>query len=228
MFKSSTFMLLFGCVAALTLPGSARAEHFDFTPGMGPDILNPDLAYGDGTRYSWYYQGINLDYGGGFVDGREDTTYKDNPNGNIPYLIFDGTDKSTAGHCLQVFFGGPSSDSVNQNAVRNLQISYTDSTGNDQAFLFVDTGTVGTYTTARIWVQNTGSGLYWHTKLADLDGNNGAWNQSATMNVWRLELNQADCTTNAHAANPNLAYATFIGTTGNYTACTQSGCHPGG
>ncbi len=220
-----TKWIVAGCVASLALLGDARAEFFDFNPGgMGPDIFNPVIGAAGGSPYDWYYQGITLDYGSGFTDGRD---------GNVPYFVFDGTANSSAGHCLQVVFQAPTSDSSNSNPVQCLTWSYPNASGNDvPIFDCVNVGQPGTYLTVRMWIKNTGNGLYWHTKLADLDGNGGAWNQSATMNIWRLDKNQADCTTNAYNANTSLVYVTLIGTTGNYTVCRQAGgalqCAPGG
>lgn len=226
MLKKAKLVLL-GCVASFSLSGSVRAEHFDFDPGMGPDPLNPNLAAGDGHPYDWYYQGINLDFVGGYVDGRENTNGKDDPNGNVPYIVFDGSDKSSAGHCLQIVFNGPNSDSVYSNPVQLLRFSFVDSKGNDVVIRDLNTGN-GQYNVIRMWIKNTGNGLNWRTKIADFDGNLGAWNQSATMNVWRLDLGEADCTTNAYNAHPIIAIAKIVGVTGNYTVCDAQGACPQG
>ena len=209
-------------ILSLALSRYAFAEHFDFDPGVG-DPFNPNLAASGGKPYDWYYQGINLDFGSGLTDGREDTTFHDNPYGNIPYFIFDGTDQSAAGHCLQVDFAAPRTDAQDPNPVRNLSFSFVDANGNDEAIFGASDVTSSSYLTVRMWIQNTGGGLYWHTKIADLDGTSGTWNQGATMNIWRLDQNQADCTTNLHNAYPNLLFVTFIGTTGNYKVCRQDG-----
>jgi hypothetical protein len=235
MYKKAGVTLV-ACLLSVAVSGPAHAEWFDFDPGIG-NIYDPDLAGSGGHPYDWYYQGINLEFSGGFNDGRENTSYQDDPYGNIPYVVFDGTDKSTAGHCLQLVFGGPLWDSIYGNAVHNLRFSYTDSSGNDQMLFNTDTS-VSTYNVVRVWIKNTGSTLYWRTKIADLDGNNGSWNQSASMNIWRLDQNQADCTTNTLSNFPTLTYVTIIGQTGNYQVCegelNQSTglpvetCHAGG
>jgi len=227
-----TKWMVAGCVASLALLGDARAEFFDFNPGgMGGDHFNPVVGAAGGSSYDWYYQGIAVDFDFGGTDGRQNVyTFMDDPYGSVPYVIFDGTDKSTAGHCLQVAFLPPNSDSQFSNPVRYLRYSYVDSNGNDVAIIgSADVSQGGSYNTARLWIRNTGSGLYWYTKLADMDGNNGAWNQSLIMNIWRLDMNQADCTTNAYMANTLMQFVTIIGTTGNYTVCNQRGeCNNGG
>lgn len=216
-----------GCLVLFANPSAVQAEHFDFDPGRGP-IFDPNLAAGDGMPYDWYYQGINLDYTGGFTDGRENSSFQDAANGNIPYIVFDGTSRSTAGHCLQIVFGGANDDSISPFSVQNLRFSYVDSGGVDRMLFNTDTS-ISAYNVVRMWIKNTGSSLYWRTKIADLDGANGSWNQSATMNIWRLDMNQADCTTNAKAAAPPLTFVTIIGRTGNYTVCDQDGsCHTAG
>lgn len=233
MYKKVTLVLV-SCLASLS--GSARAEWFDFDPGIG-NIYAPVLPGDDGKPNDWYYQGINLEFASGFNDGRENTSYQDDPSGNIPYIVFDGTDNSTAGHCLQLVFGGPLSDSAFANPVQNLRFSYTDSSGADQELFNTDTSFSG-YNVVRVWIKNTGTSLYWRTKIADLDGNNGSWDQSASMNIWRLDQTQADCTTNNLSTYPTLTYVTIIGQTGNYRVChgelnqaTNSPietCHAGG
>lgn len=215
MYKKTTLVLL-SCLASLSVSGSAHAEWFDFDPGIG-NIYDPDLAASGGMPYDWYYQGINLDFDG-FNDGRENTSYQDDPFGNIPYIVFDGTNRSSAGHCLQLVFRGPLWDSLNANPVESLRFSHTDSTGAD-IMLFNTNTSLSSYNVVRLWVKNTGTSLYWRTKIADLDGNNGSWNQSASMNIWRLDKNQADCTTNTLSEFVTLTYVTIIGTTGNYQVC---------
>jgi|GEM_PF-4161557 len=228
MFKN-TKLALVGCAAWLALSGSAHAEHFDFDPGMGSDVFSPDLAAGDGKPYEWYYQGINLDFEGSEVDGREDATYNDSPYGNIPYITFDGTDKSQVGHCLQIVFGPANAVSRFQNSAQ-LRFSFVDSSGVDREILNIYTRDSNPYNVVRMWIQNTGpsgSSLYWHTKIADLDGPSGAWNQSATMNIWRLEKDEAGCL--AAANGTPVGYVTIKGVTGNYTVCEKNnGCFPGG
>jgi hypothetical protein len=225
---AKTTAIVAGCIGSLTLSGSARAEFFDFDPGM-EDPFSPNTAYSDGHPYDWYYQQINLDFFN-YTDGRENTLYVDSPEGNIPYIILDGTDYSTAGHCLQVSFGGPnqfSSPNGTSSPVQQLRFSYLNSSGTDEIIL-PPGPTSGAYSVVRMWIQNTGGGLYWKTKIADLDGNNGSWSQSATMNIWRLDLNQANCTTSEYETY-GVWFVTFIGTTGNYQACNQYGaCVSGG
>jgi hypothetical protein len=237
MLKKATLALAGGaCLAWLALSGSVRAEHFDFDPGM-VSPYDPQLAAGDGKPYEWYYQGINLEFSGGYNDGRENSSYQDSPTGNIPYVVFDGTDKSPAGHCLQIVFGPPNPDAFFSNAVGDLRFSYKDSGGTDR-LLFNTNTQISTYNVVRMWIKNTGNGLYWKTKIADKDGANGAWNQSASMNIWRLEKSQADCTTNVLQSYPTMEYVTIIGVTGNYTVCEGhlnqntglpiEDCHAGG
>jgi len=223
-------MMLGACVAALGLSGSASAEHFDFVPGMGPDPRAPEMASGDGTPYSWYYQSIHLDFSD-FPDGRQDTTGHPTANGNVPYFIFDGTDTSPAGHCLEISFMGPEADSLYpSNFLQDLRFTFTDSHDNDLGWILDATLPAfdpnnpiqTTYSgVARLWIQNTGTTLTWHTKIADFDGNNGSWNQSAVMNIWRLEMNQTTCTSTA--SNNGIPFITIIGKTGSYTVCDESG-----
>jgi hypothetical protein len=197
------------CIISVALSGNARAEHFDFD-------FTPAPPNGS-TPYSWFYQGINLDYGGGYQDGREDSLGHDDPNGNIPYFIFDGTDRSQFGHCLEISVGPPDATSLSPNGVQSLDASTTDMYGNPIALFTADASSSGGYGTAyRIWIQNTGAGLYWRVKLADEDGLGGAWNQSAIMNIWRFEYNEADCTTNS-----GLSWVQLVGTTGNYTVTNR-------
>jgi len=211
MFKKSTLMLVLGCVASLALPGSARAEAFDFDPGMGADILNPNLAAGDGHPYDWYYQGIALNY---WLSGESDGS-----DNNAPYIIFDGTDRSTAGHCLELVFSGPGAVTHSPYPVETMAVSFVDSAGTDRWIVQMNPDS-GSYSTMRMWIQNTGSGLYWQLKLTDLDGAQGSWNQIAFMNVWRLDVSKAQCTS---GLNPSIQAINISGVTGNSTACRVVG-----
>ena len=217
MLKKAT-MILLGCVVATTPVMSAHAEQFDFDPGIGPDIFNPNFASGDGHPYDWYYQGIDLNYTAGYTDGSD---------ANAPYFIFDGTDKSSAGHCLQIVFNGDRNATHSPYPVERLKFSFFDSAGHDSQITEVNTK-VGGYNIVRIWLKNTGSGLYWHTKITDLDGANGSWNQRASMNIWRLDLSKASCTD--QFVNTPVVAISIIGVTGNYNVCRISDgvCTPGG
>ncbi|HEV3057178.1 MAG TPA: hypothetical protein VGY48_02970 [Vicinamibacterales bacterium] len=224
MFKFiKTTTVIAGCVTSLALSGQARAEQFQFDPGMG-DPTQPNFAGGDGKPYDWYYQGITLDYLDGFIDGHMNGSYQVDASGNYPYFTFDGTDLSRAGHCLQVVFGPPNSDSMSAYAVQALRFSYTSVYGEEAIISGANVSDPGSYLVVRMWIQNTGSGLYWHTHIADIDGDSYG---GAVMNVWRLDKSQPDCTTNTFNQYPNVLYVTFIGTTGNYQICTPSGCVPG-
>jgi len=48
--KKIAFAMM-GGVASLAVSGATHAEHFDFDPGMGSSIFEPDLAAGDGMPY---------------------------------------------------------------------------------------------------------------------------------------------------------------------------------
>jgi hypothetical protein len=228
--NNRTAGIVAACIASLALCGHARAEFFDFAPGMG-NPLNPNLAGPGSHPYDWYYQHIALEYGGGWTDGSMlpgNQGFKD--GGNNPYFNFDGTDKSTAGHCLQVAVTPATGDELFPTNIQNLHISYVDTFGNDQAIIGqTNLNFSDAYSTFRLWVKNDGSGLNWRIKIADMDGDSGSWHQAANLNIWRVDLNQADCTTNAKATYPSLFWVTFIGHTGSYTACTDTGgCHGGG
>jgi hypothetical protein len=210
---SRTSFALIACLASLAFAPTVHADSFDFTPGTAtnPDG-SPNLASGGGTAYSWYYQHINLDFSG-MPDGSDD---------NNPYITFDGTDASSAGHCIQISFdalppcpyGGPDTPDCSKfPAVQDLEVSTTDINGND---FEVSNGAIdgtGYASATRIWIQKTGTGsLYWHLKIQDDDGQFGSWDQSAEMNLWRFELNQADCTTNS-----GKPWLSIVGNSSNYT-----------
>jgi hypothetical protein len=229
--NNRTVGIVAGSIASLALCGRARAEFFDFDPGMG-DPIHPSTGNADGNPLDWYYQHIALEYGAGWTDGRMDTTYHDSPYGNNPYFILDGTDRSSAGTCLQVAINPASLDEVFPYNITNLHVSVVDAAGNDRDIIHSAdmTRPDDSYTTFRVWIQNDGSSLYWHIKIADMDGDGGSWHQAANLNIWYLyNKTQADCTVNAHNAFPSLLWATFIGHTGSYTACTLAGgCFSGG
>lgn len=197
--------ILFGCIA-LSTPASAHAESFDFDPGMGSDVYNPNLAGSGGHPYDWYYQNVPLDYSSGDTDGSVN---------NSPYITFDGTDKSTAGHCLELLFDAPAAQQ-SPFPVEALAFYFIDSAGGSHWITQMNT-TVSGYNVIRLWIQNTGSGLYWQTRLTDLDGGGGSWNQRSFMNIWRLDVNQAQCT------GAGVISIKISGVTGHSTACRVTG-----
>jgi hypothetical protein len=227
-FKAIRLGVIASCVAAIFATHRADADTLDLADGMGSVAdgygpLNPNFGAGDGRPWEWYYQGITLDYGHDLPDGRENDSFVDDPSGNIPYFIFDGTDRSSAGHCLQVVFTPPN---FAQNPVNDLRLSFIDSNGHDSGFDEFDPSDYGV---VRLWIQNNGSSLYWHIKIADMDGDGGSWNQGASMNIWRLDYqsmtDQAHCTTGSGV----FTFLTIIGHTGSYQVCDQYGtCKAGG
>jgi hypothetical protein len=186
------------CVAIVFAESSARAVDpgvgklaFDLAPGHP---LPSEDGNGKGTAYSWYYQEIPIVFE--FTD----------PNG---YVNFQGTASSTNGHCLVLSNTGDGS-------AYQIQIQANNHGTSRAVADFIPGG----YSTLSIWIQNTGSGLYWDLQMTPYDVY-GDYDPASTayVNLTRLEVNQAQCTAQntANSDGSTGPWVSFVGTNSSYT-----------
>jgi hypothetical protein len=175
---------------------SAGSMAFDLAPGHP---LPTDDGVGNGTAYSWYYQQIPVAFE--FYDS----------NG---YVNFQGTASSTNGHCLVLSNAAPGNYPDGPPYAIEIQAN-VHGTSRGVAYF-----APGGYSTLSIWIQNTGSGLYWDLQLTPYDMYGGYDPISVGyVNLTRLEVNQTQCTTQ-NTANPDSSTApwvSFVGTNSSYT-----------
>jgi hypothetical protein len=194
---------IFAGVGALLLGSALIAQ-----PALARFDLHfaSDLADG-GTAYEWYVKDLGFTFD---VETRDGVM----PSGE-PYALFKGTDASPNGHCLEIsFLPGWSPPSWMQARV------------NDHGtFRLVTIANLenGGYPTMRLWVhRNTSTGsLPWALYLMPEDGNT-EFSGDIHVDVRRLEVNKAGCTTNQVGGvfDPTLnpfPWVAFEGNAGNYT-----------